>query len=62
MSDDVGTNTRPGSLVHFEHWCDEPGCKAWGSLGYDLGKDETCWYCFEHKWTEYPKPKGGTKF
>jgi len=41
---------------------EEPGCKTWGSLGYDIGKGEMRWYCFEHKWEEYPNPKGGTTF
>lgn len=38
------------------------GCKVWGNLGYDIGKNETHWYCFEHRWNEYPKPKGGNTF
>jgi hypothetical protein len=32
-----------------EHWCQYPGCKNWGSRGYDRGKGETDWYCFEHR-------------
>ncbi|HEY0120677.1 MAG TPA: hypothetical protein VGC14_02760 [Rhizobium sp.] len=62
MSDDTGTDTRLATSVLFEHYCDEPGCKAWGSLGFDIGRDETRWFCFEHKWVEYPKPKGGQRF
>ncbi|CAN7433089.1 hypothetical protein LJR251_002764 [Rhizobium rhizogenes] len=42
---------------HFEHWCEESECKQWGSLGYDIRRGETRWYCFEHKWQEYPNPK-----
>ncbi len=61
MDDDLSSGRRETSVL-FEHWCDEPGCKAFGSLGYDIGKDETRWFCFEHKWVEYPKPKGGKTF
>jgi hypothetical protein len=24
----------PGGGVHNDHWCEYPGCKAWGSFGY----------------------------
>ena len=45
-----------------EHYCEEPCCKEWGSHGYDIGKGEIRWYCYEHKWEEYPQPKGGKRF
>jgi hypothetical protein len=57
MSDENRADVRRPTPGHFEHWCDEPECKEWGSLGYDVGKGETRWYCFEHKWREYPVPK-----
>ncbi|NTG98905.1 hypothetical protein G6L95_06605 [Agrobacterium rhizogenes] len=61
MGDETSAALRlPSTLL--EHYCEEPGCKVWGSLGYDIGKDVTRWYCFEHKWKEYPLPKGGKPF
>ena len=38
----------PGGSVHDEHWCEYPGCKAWGSFGYAV-KAETRWYCGAHR-------------
>ena len=57
MSDETETAKRLPSIF-FEHYCEEPGCKVWGSLGYDIGKGERRWYCFEHKWVDYRKPYG----
>jgi hypothetical protein len=34
--------------VHDEHWCEHPGCKAWGSFGYAI-KTTTRWYCGAHR-------------
>jgi hypothetical protein len=42
----------------YEHYCEVDGCKKWGALGYDVGRGETRWFCFEHRWHEYPMPKG----
>ncbi|PWE56396.1 hypothetical protein DEM27_08335 [Metarhizobium album] len=57
ISDDTSRlRARP---VLWEHWCEHPGCKAWGSLGYDVGHGESRWYCFEHCWTDYRKRGGG---
>lgn len=61
MGDETRAEPRLPSTL-FEHYCEEAGCKAWGGLGYDIGKGETRWYCFEHKWEEYPKPKDGKTF
>ncbi len=57
MSDETPTaiNIMPSHL--YEHYCEHPGCKKWGGLGYDIGKGETKWFCFEHKWLEYRQPK-----
>jgi hypothetical protein len=32
----------------FEHYCMHPGCKSWGSFGFDK-RDGLEWYCSEHK-------------
>ena len=58
MSDDGAIETRPSSVL-FEHYCEEPGCKAWGGWGYDIGKGETRWFCYEHRWKDYRRPKYG---
>ena len=31
-----------------DHWCMHPGCKLWGSFGYDE-RYGTVWYCGEHR-------------
>lgn len=59
MSDDLKTDERPPAPVHFEHYCGEPGCSKWGGHGYDIGRGETRWFCWEHRWDEYPSPKAG---
>jgi hypothetical protein len=61
MGDEARAVPRLPSIL-FEHYCEVPGCKVWGSLGYDMGKGERRWYCFDHKWEEYPLPKGGSRF
>lgn len=43
MSDDA-----PQRIL-WEHWCEQPGCKAWGSLGYETAPGLSKWFCFEHK-------------
>ncbi len=62
MSDETPTPTNSASANLYEHYCEHPDCKKWGGLGYDIGKGETRWYCFEHKWAEYPLAKGGKTF
>ena len=47
MSDENRTAS-PGKMEMYEHYCIEPGCRAWGSLGYDRGRGVTDWWCFEH--------------
>jgi hypothetical protein len=32
-----------------EHWCQRPGCKKWGGWGYERGRGETDWFCYEHR-------------
>ena len=48
MSDDR-TDIRPPPPAIVEHWCGQPGCKKWGSFGYDRGRGRTDWFCFEHR-------------
>ena len=46
MSDE--TTTRSGPQQMSVHNCIKPGCKKWGSFGYDRGRGATDWWCFEH--------------
>ncbi len=62
MSDETTTAPPAASYGMFEHWCEHPGCKAWGGFGYDIGKGETKRFCQEHRGQEYPQPRGGTAF
>jgi len=48
MSDEAGAGTRRETVV-VEHWCEHPGCKKWGSLGFASGKEEPQWFCGEHQ-------------
>ncbi|NTJ63754.1 hypothetical protein G6M50_36990 [Agrobacterium rhizogenes] len=61
MSDEATAAPRSVPSGLFEHWCERPGCKAWGSLGYDIGKGETKWFCFEHPWLDYRQPRYGDR-
>jgi hypothetical protein len=37
------------SPLKAEHYCDNPGCKAWGGFGFARGKLEPVrWWCWEH--------------
>lgn len=36
----------------WEHWCEHPGCGAWGAWGLARGK-RTAWYCSEHRPEEW---------
>ncbi|WP_105434890.1 hypothetical protein [Neorhizobium tomejilense] len=48
MSDER-TATHPSAPVHFEHWCEHPGCKKWGGFGFERDKTKTDWFCMEHR-------------
>lgn len=48
MSDEKTNGSKPAS-VHVEHWRQRPGCKKWGSFGYDRGKGATDWFCLDHR-------------
>ena len=32
----------------YVHHCIAPGCREWGSFGYDRGRGVTDWWCREH--------------
>lgn len=34
--------------VYVDHYCEHPGCKAWGSFGRLGQMGETAWKCFAH--------------
>lgn len=39
---------KPSGIV--EHYCEHPGCDAWGGLGYSRGKNQPSkWFCGEHR-------------
>ncbi|MDK1386533.1 hypothetical protein QN224_14065 [Sinorhizobium sp. 8-89] len=57
MSDEQGaatTRTAPGPFVHY---CQEPGCREWGSFGFALGKGKPKWYCLVHRPEVWPPAK-----
>ncbi|MDQ1183602.1 hypothetical protein QE408_000724 [Agrobacterium larrymoorei] len=38
-----------GDGTHVNHFCSNPGCTKWGSLGYSQSKiDAPQWWCWEH--------------
>jgi hypothetical protein len=43
----------PAVPVHFEHWCDHPGCMKWGSFGRELRGGIIEWRCGEHLAADY---------
>ena len=61
MSDETTAAPPATSSGMYEHYCEHPGCKAWGSFGYDIGKGETKWFCFEHRWLDYRQPRYAPK-
>jgi len=48
---DERTDTYPANPT--EHWCEQEGCKHWGSLGIEDSKKVTHWFCFEHPLLDY---------
>jgi hypothetical protein len=36
------------SILRLRHHCMHPGCKSWGSFGFDK-RDGVEWYCSTHK-------------
>jgi hypothetical protein len=32
----------------WEHYCERPGCKQWGSRGF-VKRGQQVWFCFEHR-------------
>ncbi|RAX42382.1 hypothetical protein [Rhizobium tropici] len=61
MSETAPSIDRPMDTVHVNHYCEHPGCKAWGGWGYDIGKGETKWFCYEHQWLDYRQPRYGDR-
>lgn len=52
MTDENGTSPGPSHSGLYEHWCQRPGCKAWGGWGYDRverGVKTTDWWCYQHR-------------
>jgi hypothetical protein len=52
MSDEL----RPAEIVMprhtggvIDHRCEHEGCTAWASFGYSRTKQETRWFCHEHR-------------
>ncbi|PCK81223.1 hypothetical protein [Rhizobium sophoriradicis] len=42
-------SSAPGANVHFEHYCEEVGCKKWGGFGHSPSKAiPVRWWCWEH--------------
>jgi hypothetical protein len=40
---------KTGDGIHENHYCEHPGCKAWGGFGYSRSKAEkSTWHCLEH--------------
>ncbi len=63
MSDER-TNPPPAVPVHFDHYCDYPGCVKWGAFGKERGHGITEWRCAEHLapdyWDGRSNPRNGT--
>ena len=48
LAEGVGPSMAASGI--YEHWCEHPGCKAWGGWGYGRRKDEPLrWFCGEHR-------------
>ena len=41
--------TAPLPTGIFAHYCEHPGCAEWGGWGYSRAKQDTRWFCFEHR-------------
>jgi len=56
MGDEASTIARPLPSHLFEHYCEEPGCKVWGMLGYEPVKGQNSFWCWDHfpdqEWVE----------
>jgi hypothetical protein len=33
----------------YLHYCEHAGCKAWGGWGYSRTRQETHWFCYDHR-------------
>lgn len=52
MSDER-TSTPPAVPVHFDHYCDYPGCVKLDAIGKERGHGITEWRCAEHLAADY---------
>lgn len=48
MSDETGAVIAPAAGPYV-HYCEHPGCKAWGAFGFASGPSAPNWFCSEHK-------------
>ena len=48
MNDESRT-AEPGASIHENHYCEHPGCQAWGAFGFEQDKTTTKWFCREHQ-------------
>jgi hypothetical protein len=52
MSDEpIRLDQPPASIPSgiFEHYCEHPRCEAWGAYGYQIGKQQSHFYCLAHR-------------
>lgn len=33
----------------IDHKCEHPGCNSWGGWGFGKPKQESHWFCYEHR-------------
>ena len=41
--------TRRASGGLYVHYCEHTGCKEWGGWGYSRNRQDTRWFCYEHR-------------
>jgi len=52
MSDEPSRTPEPAPrpVGIYEHYCEHPGCSAWGSYGFTRGKSHPMnWFCYQHR-------------
>lgn len=47
LPEGVGPASAPSGI--YEHWCEHPGCKEWGSWGFGSKHRGQHFFCFEHR-------------
>lgn len=48
MGDEAQAAAIPAPSQLFEHYCEEPDCKAWGALGHEPIKGLHSYWCWDH--------------